>query len=79
MNERAVAEARREFVAEPDAMLRVSGVRVTDDGRSGGVVCQVEVRRGVDVVAVVTVNGSELLRIVHDVVHVLAYGGERAP
>lgn len=72
---RAVAEARRQFVAEPDASLRITGVQVTPPvgPRPGAVVCQVEIRRGVDVATVVTVNGSELLRMVNDVAGLLAW------
>lgn len=74
-DKRAVAEARRQFIAEPDGALRITGVQVTSPvGASpGSVVCQVEVRRGVDVAAVVTVNGSELLRMVNDVAGLLAW------
>ena len=70
----AVTESRSQYVAEPDGKLRISGVRARDDGASGSVVCQVEVRRGVGESLMVTVNGSELLRMVHDVVYILAYG-----
>ena len=72
----ATAEARRQFIAEPDAALRITGVQVTEPGPGpvpASVVCQVEIRRGVDVVAVVTVNGSELLRMVNDVAGLLAW------
>lgn len=72
---KATTEARRQFIAEPDGMLRITGVQVTEPAgaKPGAVVCQVEVRRGVDVVAVVTVNGSELMRMVNDVVGLLAW------
>lgn len=70
----AVTESRSQFVAEPDGKLRISGVAVKGEGRTGDVVCQVEVRRGIDEHLMVTVNGSELLRMVHDVVYILAYG-----
>lgn len=72
---RAVAEARRKFIAEPDASLRITGVQVTppEGPRPGSVVCQVEIRRGIDTVERVTVNGSELLRMVNDVAGLLAW------
>jgi len=63
--------ARREFIAEPDGALRLTG-RMASDGLD--VVCRVDVRLGVDVVAVITIKGSELLRVVHDVVYVARYG-----
>lgn len=75
----AVTESRAAYVAEPDGKLRISGVRVKGDGRTGDVVCQVEVRRGVGEHLMVTVNGSELLRMVHDVVYILAYGAGSGP
>lgn len=75
-----MTESRSQYVAEPDGKLRISGVRVRGDHRTGDVVCQVEVRRGIDQHLMVTVNGSELLRMVHDVVYILAYGAnERGP
>lgn len=72
---RAVAEARRQFIAEPDASLRITGVQVTapEGAKPGAVVCQVEIRRGIDTVERVTVNGSELLRMVNDVAGLLAW------
>lgn len=72
---RAVAEARRQYIAEPDASLRITGVQVTppEGARPGAVVCQVEIRRGIDTVERVTVNGSELLRMVNDVAGLLAW------
>lgn len=70
----AVTESRSQFVAEPDGKLRITGVRVRDNAAAGGVVCQVEIRRGIAESLKVTVNGSELLRLVHDVVYTLAYG-----
>ena len=70
----AVTESRSQFVAEPDGKLRITGVKVLDNAAAGGVVCEVEIRRGIGESLRVTVNGSELLRLVHDVVYTLAYG-----
>ncbi len=71
----ATAEARRQFIAEPDAALRITGVQVTapEGAKPATVVCQVEIRRGVDTVERVTVNGSELMRMVNDVAGLLAW------